>query len=183
MSVSAHDGVAVIKPGQTYVGKQGFTYGAGASAETVGAQRVCMNVLPMPPGAVAKAHYHKGVETIAYMLEGECTVYYGDDLQKRVLVREGEQSFVPPTCRTRRATKVGNRVPGSSYIHPVAIRTASCCYRSLMQGWRRGRARQRDTQAFCASDVSPYRRHLISRYSSAAEGRADEASSYGLFSV
>jgi len=56
MSASGHDGVAVIKPGQTYVGKQGFTYGAGASAETVGAQKVCMNVLPMPPGAVAKAH-------------------------------------------------------------------------------------------------------------------------------
>ena len=45
MSVSAHDGVAVIKPGQTYVGKQGFTYGAGASAEMVGAQKVCMNIL------------------------------------------------------------------------------------------------------------------------------------------
>ncbi|MBV9568668.1 MAG: cupin domain-containing protein [Hyphomicrobiales bacterium] len=94
MSGSAHDGVAVIKPGQTYVGKQGFTYGAGASAETVGAQRVCMNILPMPPGAVAKAHYHKGIETIAYMLEGECAVYYGDNLQKRVLVHQGEQSFV-----------------------------------------------------------------------------------------
>jgi uncharacterized RmlC-like cupin family protein len=53
-----------------------------------------MNVLPMPPGAVAKAHYHKGIETIAYMLEGECAVYYGDDLQKRVLVQQGEQCFV-----------------------------------------------------------------------------------------
>ena len=94
MSVAAHDGVAVIKPGQTYVGKQGFTYGAGASAETVGAQKVCMNVLPMPAGAVAKAHYHKGIETIAYMLEGECAVYYGNELEKRVLVRQGEQSFV-----------------------------------------------------------------------------------------
>jgi uncharacterized RmlC-like cupin family protein len=94
MSATAHDGLAVIKPGQTYVGKQGFTYGAGASAETVGAQKVCMNVLPMPPGAVAKAHYHEGIETIAYMLEGECTVYYGDDLQKQVLVRKGEQCFV-----------------------------------------------------------------------------------------
>jgi uncharacterized RmlC-like cupin family protein len=71
MSASGHDGVAVIKPGQTYVGKQGFTYGAGASTETVGAQKVCMNILPMPAGAVAKAHYHKGIETIAYMLEDE----------------------------------------------------------------------------------------------------------------
>jgi uncharacterized RmlC-like cupin family protein len=94
MSGSAHVGFAVVKPGQTYVGKQGFTYGAGASAETVGAQRVCMNILPMPPGAVAKAHYHKGIETIAYMLEGECAVYYGDNLQKRELVHQGEQCFI-----------------------------------------------------------------------------------------
>ena len=32
MSELATDRVTVIKPGQTYVGKQGFTYGAGASA-------------------------------------------------------------------------------------------------------------------------------------------------------
>ncbi|MDI3471632.1 MAG: Cupin 2, conserved barrel [Pseudolabrys sp.] len=94
MSGSANAGVAVIKPGQTYVGKQGFTYGAGASAETVGARNICMNVLPMPSGVVAKAHYHKGIETIAYMLEGECAVYYGSNLQERVLVRQGEQCFV-----------------------------------------------------------------------------------------
>jgi uncharacterized RmlC-like cupin family protein len=124
MSARAHDGVAVVKPGQTYVGKQGFTYGAGASADTVGAQKICMNVLPMPPGAVAKAHYHKGIETIAYMLEGECFVYYGDELEKRLLLRKGEQCFVAATSRTRRATKVGTRVPGSWCIHPVAIRTA-----------------------------------------------------------
>lgn len=80
ISTSTHDGVPVIKPGQTYAGKQGFTYNAGASAETVGAQKVCMNILPMPPGA--------------YMLEGECSVHYGDDLQNRVLVQKGEQCFV-----------------------------------------------------------------------------------------
>lgn len=89
-----HDGVAVVAPGATYVGKQGFTYGAGVSAETVGAKQVCLNVLPMPPGARAKAHYHEGIETIAYMLEGECAVYYGEGLAKRVLVRTGEQCFV-----------------------------------------------------------------------------------------
>lgn len=94
MPLTTHDGVAVIKPGQTYIGKQGFTYSAGASAETVGAKNVCMNILPMPPGAVAKAHYHEGIETIAYMLEGECVVCYGDNLEMCVLVNEGEQCFV-----------------------------------------------------------------------------------------
>jgi uncharacterized RmlC-like cupin family protein len=78
MTTAATDRVTIVAPGQTYVGKQGITYGAGASAETVGAERVCMNILPMPPGARAKAHYHNGIETIAYMLMGECAVYYGD---------------------------------------------------------------------------------------------------------
>ena len=64
MSQTNHDGVVVVKPGQTYEGKQGFTYGAGASAETVGAKRVCMNILPVPAGIVAKAHYHEGIETM-----------------------------------------------------------------------------------------------------------------------
>jgi uncharacterized RmlC-like cupin family protein len=94
MNIEEHDGVAVVRPGQTYVGKQGFTYGAGASAETVGARHVCMNILPVPQGVVARAHYHRGIETIAYMLEGECVVYYGDHLEKSVLVRQGEQCFV-----------------------------------------------------------------------------------------
>ena len=48
----------------------------------------------MPAGIVAKAHYHEGIETIAYMLEGECAVYYGDELEKRVWVQQGEQCFV-----------------------------------------------------------------------------------------
>jgi uncharacterized RmlC-like cupin family protein len=39
MTTSATERVRVIQPGQTYVGKQGFRYGAGASAETVGAGR------------------------------------------------------------------------------------------------------------------------------------------------
>ena len=95
MTDAATGRVKVVAPGQTYVGKQGITYGAGASAEKVGAEKICMNVMPMPPGARAKAHYHDGIETIAYMLSGECAVYYGDALERRMLVREGEQVFCP----------------------------------------------------------------------------------------
>jgi uncharacterized RmlC-like cupin family protein len=93
--MSASERVRVISPGKTYVGQQGFTYGAGASAETVGAKHICMNVLPMPAGARAKAHYHKGIETISYLLEGECAVYYGDRLEHRTVMRPGEQMFIP----------------------------------------------------------------------------------------
>jgi uncharacterized RmlC-like cupin family protein len=69
--------------------------GAGVSAETVGAQHVCMNILPMPPGAPAKVHYHEGIETIAYLLEGECAVYYGERLEGRALVHRGHLIYIP----------------------------------------------------------------------------------------
>ena len=95
MSKSAAESVQVIQPGKTYIGKQGFSYGAGASTETVGANQICMNVLPMPPGAKAKVHYHKGIETIAYLLEGECAVYYGDELEFRATAHAGDQVYVP----------------------------------------------------------------------------------------
>lgn len=85
----------LVKPGATYVGKQGFTYGAGVSSETTAATKICMNVLPMPPGARAKVHYHKGIETVAYMLEGECDVFYGDNLEYRMTAKQGDQTFIP----------------------------------------------------------------------------------------
>ncbi|MEZ5905023.1 MAG: cupin domain-containing protein [Geminicoccaceae bacterium] len=107
------------------MGKQGFTYGAGASAETVGATRICMNVLPMPPGARARAHYHEGIETIAYLLEGRCTVRFGQRLEHRVELSAGEQGC-PPTCRTRRATTAAPPASGSWCIRPGSVtRTAS----------------------------------------------------------
>jgi uncharacterized RmlC-like cupin family protein len=93
--MSGTERVSVVKPGQTYLGKQGITYGAGASKETVGAEKICMNVMPMPPGARAKAHYHDGIETIAYLLEGECAVYYGDGLERRTLCNAGDHVFCP----------------------------------------------------------------------------------------
>jgi len=42
--------VKLIKPGKKYIGGQGVTYNAGVSRNTAGAEKVCMNVLPMPPG-------------------------------------------------------------------------------------------------------------------------------------
>ena len=85
-----------------------------------------MNELRMPPGAVAKAHYHKGIETIAYMLEGECAVYYGDDLQKRLLVQQRPAVLSPPTCRMRLETRAASPASLSSAHSSAAIRMRSC---------------------------------------------------------
>jgi uncharacterized RmlC-like cupin family protein len=95
MAIAATERVRVVVPGATYVGKQGFTYGSGASVDTVGAKQICMNILPMPVGSLGKVHYHQGIETIAYLLEGECIVYFGEQLERQALVRIGEQIFIP----------------------------------------------------------------------------------------
>lgn len=91
----AVDQVRLIKPGRTYVGQQGFTYRAGVSRETVGETSICMNVLPMPPGARAKSHYHEGIDTIAYLIEGRCSVYYGDSFEHRLACEAGDHVFMP----------------------------------------------------------------------------------------
>ena len=87
--------VKLIKPGKTYVGLQGVSYNAGVSRNTTGSEKVCMNILPMLPGVHSIPHIHKEIETIAYMLEGECTLFHGEKLEKQTLVKQGEQIFIP----------------------------------------------------------------------------------------
>ena len=87
--------VKLIKPGKTYVGLQGVSYNAGVSRNSAGSEKVCMNILPMPPGVHSIPHIHKEIETIAYMLEGECTLFHGEKLEKQTLVKQGEQIFIP----------------------------------------------------------------------------------------
>ena len=85
----------VLAPGEAFVGKQGVAYPLRVTTETAGARHICMAVLPMPPGARAKAHYHDGIETIVYLIDGECAVYHGERLEHRALVRAGECMYLP----------------------------------------------------------------------------------------
>jgi uncharacterized RmlC-like cupin family protein len=89
------DRVRIVKPGETYEGAQGVVYGRGPSRGNVGSEGVCMAVMPMPPGARAKVHHHDGIETIAYLLDGECEVHYGDALEHVMTVKAGEQTYIP----------------------------------------------------------------------------------------
>jgi uncharacterized RmlC-like cupin family protein len=85
----------VVRPGETYAGKQGFEYFAGVSAESVGANKLCMHLLEVPPGGRAKAHLHESHESAIYVLSGVGEMYYGDRLQEHVTVNAGEFLFIP----------------------------------------------------------------------------------------
>jgi uncharacterized RmlC-like cupin family protein len=90
------DTVRVVQPGEAFMGKQGVAYPLRVTRETAGARGICVAILPMPPGARAKVHYHEGIETIATLIAGECAVYYGDRLEHRAAMRAGESMYLPP---------------------------------------------------------------------------------------
>jgi uncharacterized RmlC-like cupin family protein len=85
----------IIRSGETYDGVQGLTYFAGISAESTGAQGVCMHMVRFPPGAKANAHLHEQHETAIYMLQGEVQMWFGDNLEQHMTVRQGEFLYIP----------------------------------------------------------------------------------------
>lgn len=85
----------IIKPGETYDGKQDFTYFAGISAENTGAQAICMHLLTIPPGGRAKAHLHENHETAIYVIQGEAEMRYGENLAEHLVVKAGEYLYIP----------------------------------------------------------------------------------------
>jgi uncharacterized RmlC-like cupin family protein len=85
----------LIRSDDAYEGKQGFRYFAGVSAESAGAQGLCMHVLRLPPGARAHAHLHEHHESAAYVVQGTVGMWYGERLENHMIVREGEFSYIP----------------------------------------------------------------------------------------
>jgi uncharacterized RmlC-like cupin family protein len=85
----------LVRPSDTYDGKQGLTYFCGIAAETVGSRGICMHLLTIPPGGRAKAHMHESHETAIYVLEGEAVALYGDRLQHRVVTKAGDLFYIP----------------------------------------------------------------------------------------
>jgi uncharacterized RmlC-like cupin family protein len=83
-----------LRVGEPFVGRQGFTYAAAISAETVGASAIHMQLLTVPPGARAKAHKHEAHET-AYVLSGEVGMYYGERLENHMVTRAGDFVYIP----------------------------------------------------------------------------------------
>lgn len=85
----------VVRPGDTFDGKQGLTYGAGISAESVGAAHLCMHMVRIPPGARANAHLHLAHETAIYVLQGTASMWYGDALEHHLTAGAGEWLYIP----------------------------------------------------------------------------------------
>jgi uncharacterized RmlC-like cupin family protein len=95
MTVQSKSTCHLVRPSNTYAGKQGLSYFEGISTQTVGSEGICMHILTMPPGARAKAHLHEAHETAIYCLSGEVDTWYGDNLEHHVVVKAGDLFYIP----------------------------------------------------------------------------------------
>ncbi len=86
---------AVVRAQAAFVGKQGLTYAPAISAETVGALGIHMQMVTLPPGAVAKAHLHENHETAIYILKGDSAMHYGENLSQHLIARAGDYVYIP----------------------------------------------------------------------------------------
>ena len=95
---TAHPGdgaCRVIRSGDAYQGRQGLTYMRGLTGETAGSRAICMTVLVLPPGARAKTHLHRGIETAAYVIDGRAEMFFGPRLEHHVDAAAGDYVYIP----------------------------------------------------------------------------------------
>jgi uncharacterized RmlC-like cupin family protein len=85
----------ILRPGDSYEGKQGISYDAGISAESVGAERLCMHLLEIPPAGRARAHLHENHETAIFVLGGDAEMWWGDELEEYATMGAGDLIYIP----------------------------------------------------------------------------------------
>ena len=78
-----------------FEGKQALLYAPGISAESVGAQKIHLQILTIPAGARAKAHKHEDHETAIYILSGKAGTWFGERLEEHFSCETGDFVYIP----------------------------------------------------------------------------------------
>ncbi len=87
--------IITIRPSATTGTKQGLPNFRGISGQNAGAKGISMNKVIIPPGGAAKAHRHKGYESVIYLIKGRVQTLYGEDLKKSVINEAGDFIYIP----------------------------------------------------------------------------------------
>ena len=90
-----HSECTIVGPGNSFRGAHGLDYGAGISAETAGAQAICMHRLTQPPGARARAHLHQSHESSIYVISGRADLWWGPCLEGHAVLGAGDFVHIP----------------------------------------------------------------------------------------
>jgi uncharacterized RmlC-like cupin family protein len=87
--------IVVIRPATESSTRQGIPMFQGISGQNAGARHISMNRIVIPPGGSAKAHVHKGFESVVYLLKGRVKTLYGPGLKKSVINEAGDFLYIP----------------------------------------------------------------------------------------
>ncbi len=85
----------VVRAGADFQGKQGLTYAAGITAESVGAQGIHLQIVTIPPGGRAKAHKHAAHKTAIHVLSGVSGMWCGEQSEDHFVVQVGDFLYIP----------------------------------------------------------------------------------------
>jgi uncharacterized RmlC-like cupin family protein len=88
-------GIVVSRPDPAVLSAERLEGFVGISAESGGARGLSMQLVVVPPGAVAQPHFHPHHETILYLLNGEVEVLSGPRLEHRQLCQGGDFVMTP----------------------------------------------------------------------------------------
>lgn len=87
--------VVTVRPSETIDTIQRLPNYVGISKATAGSTGISMNIVVIPPSAKAEPHFHNGFETAIYLLKGNVETFYGENLSKSVVNKQGDFIFIP----------------------------------------------------------------------------------------
>ncbi|WP_405624731.1 cupin domain-containing protein [Streptomyces sp. NBC_00016] len=85
---------SVVRTGH-YEGAQGGVFGAGISAQSAGAEGLCLHRLVMAAGSRGRPHLHEGHESAIFIQSGQVEVWHGEGLAEHVVLRAGDYIHIP----------------------------------------------------------------------------------------
>ncbi|NUS45045.1 MAG: cupin domain-containing protein [Mycobacteriaceae bacterium] len=96
-AASGLTGIAIVRSGDdsVYPGRQGGEFGGGISAESVGAQALCLHLVRIPAHSRGTPHRHAGHESAIYVISGQHEIWYGPDFSHRATVGPGDFVYIP----------------------------------------------------------------------------------------
>ncbi len=88
--------IIVIQTPEELQSKQNLPYFHGISSQNTGSRVLSMNLVIIPPGGQADAHYHDGFESAIYLIQGRVETRYGYGLEKSLINQAGDFIYIPP---------------------------------------------------------------------------------------
>jgi uncharacterized RmlC-like cupin family protein len=87
--------VVLVRPSAPVRAKQDVSVTFGISCATAGATGLSLHLTCFPPGGHSNAHLHTGYETAIYGIRGAVELFYGEHLERSVVLTEGSFCFIP----------------------------------------------------------------------------------------